>query len=304
MLANPGSATILTERSVGKQFWIYPSIETAMIKTMSKDRAAHPEARRKEFGDFLRSRRERLTPAAVGLPSGSRRRTPGLRRDEIAVLAGVGTTWYTWLEQGRDVRPSAEVLSALAHAMRLDGAERQHLFVLADRPAPEMRATGIEQVPEALVRMLDTMTDQPAYVLGRRWDVLAWNEAAMRVFGDFGRLDGDTRNLMHLMFANKSYRRLLADWDDHAPVSLAMFRADSARYAGDPDFERLIALLFEESPEFRAWWPRHDVIHQPSTVKSIRHPSAGSLMFEVMSLSVTGCPGMRLVVCTPRSHAR
>lgn len=270
---------------------------------MANNRIPHLEARQKEFGDFLRSRRERLTPVEVGLPNGSRRRTPGLRRDEVALLAGVGITWYTWLEQGRDVRPSAEVLNALAEALRLDRAERQHLFTLADRPSPELRATGPEHVPEALVRMLNSMADQPAYVLGRRWDVLAWNEAAIAVFGDFSRLDGDARNLMHMMFANESYRQLLADWDDHAPLSLAMFRADSARYVGDPDFERLIALLIQESPEFRAWWPRHDVIHQPSTVKCIRHPSAGQLVFEYMCLDVTDPPGLRFVVCTPTKDA-
>jgi len=266
---------------------------------MSNNGEAHFEARRREFGDFLRSRRERRTPASVGLPNGFRRRTPGLRREEVALLAGVGTTWYTWLEQGRDVRPSAEVLNALADALMLDPTERQHLFILADRPSLEPRATGPEYVPEALVRMLKGMTDQPAYVLGRRWDVLAWNEAAVAVFGDFGRLEGDARNTMHRMFTSESHRRLLADWDDLAPLALAMFRADCARYAGNPDFERLIALLMEESSEFRAWWPHHDVVHQPSTAKRIRHPSAGQLVFEYMSLDVTGCPGMRFVVCTP-----
>ncbi|MBV8923801.1 MAG: helix-turn-helix domain-containing protein [Bradyrhizobium sp.] len=270
---------------------------------MLKHHTTPLEARQKEFGDFLRSRRERLTPVSVGLPNGFRRRTPGLRREEVALLAGVGTTWYTWLEQGRDVRPSAEVLNALAEALRLDPAERQHLFTLADRPRPEQRATGAEQVPEALIRMLGSMTDQPAYVLGRRWDVLAWNDTATVIFGDFGQLEGDARNIMHMMFANVSHRRLLVDWGELAPLSLAMFRADSARYAGDPDFERLIALLKEESPEFRAWWPRHDVIRQPSTVKRIRHPSAGQLIFEYMSLDVTDHPGMRFVVCTPNNAA-
>src|SRR5450756_771309 len=201
---------------------------------MLNDHADHIEARQREFGDFLRSRRERLTPSAAGLPSGFRRRTPGLRREEVALLAGVGTTWYTWLEQGRDVRPSAEVLTAIADALRLDPAERRHLFILADRPQSEPRADGAEHVPEPLVHMLESMHDQPAYVIGRRWDVLAWNDAAVRVFGDFGKLEGDARNLMHMMFANPAHRRLLADWDDLAPLSLAMFRADSARYAGDP----------------------------------------------------------------------
>lgn len=268
---------------------------------MSKDQIACFEARQTALGDFLRSRRGRLTPTSVGLPDGFRRRTPGLRREEVALLAGIGTTWYTWLEQGRDVRPSAEVLEALAKALRLDPAEQQHLFILAGRTWSGTRVAGPEQVPDALVRMLKGMTDQPAYVLGRRWDVLAWNEAAAAVFGDFGRLEGDARNIMHMMFANTSHRRLLADWDELAPLSLAMFRADSARYVGDPDFERLITLLKDKSPEFGAWWPRHDVMHQPSTVKRIQHPSAGQLVFEYMSLDVTECPGMRFVVCTPRN---
>jgi transcriptional regulator with XRE-family HTH domain len=259
-------------------------------------------ARQKEFGNFLRSRRERLTPAEVGLPNGFRRRTPGLRRDEVAQLAGVGTTWYTWLEQGRDVRPSAEALTALSRALRLDAAEARHLFTLADRPAPEARATGPERVPDSLVRMLASMTEQPAYAIGRRWDVLAWNKGAVDVFGDFGRLEGDARNLMHMMFANESHRRLLVDWDKVAPMSLAMFRADSARYAGDPEFDRLIALLKQASAEFRDWWPRHDVRHQASTVKRIRHPSGRQLAFEHMSLDVADHPGMRLIVFTPSAQ--
>jgi len=256
--------------------------------------------RQKEFGNFLRSRRERLTPSDVGLPNGFRRRTPGLRRDEVAVLAGVGTTWYTWLEQGRDVRPSAEALSALSRALRLDASECRHLFALADRPPPVPRATGPERVPASLVRMIESMSDQPAYVIGRRWDVLAWNQAAAEVFGDFGRLKGDARNLMHMMFANPSHRQLLVDWEKVAMMSLAMFRADTARYAGDPDFERLIALLDETSTEFRSWWSRHDVRHQASTIKRLRHPTAGRLSFEHMSLEVAEQPGLRLIVFTSR----
>src|SRR5579871_2484710 len=186
---------------------------------MSDTRPDIDDGRRREFAAFLRSRRERLMPSDVGLPDGFRRRTPGLRREEVALIAGVGATWYTWLEQGRDVQPSEEVLNALAVALRLDPAERRHLFILADRPAQQPLATGPESVPRPLVRMLKRMTDQPAYVLGRRWDVLAWNKAAVAVFGDFGRLEGDARNLIHLMFANESHRRLLLDWEQLAPLS-------------------------------------------------------------------------------------
>lgn len=256
-------------------------------------------SRLREFGNFLRSRRARLTPAQVGLPSGFRRRTPGLRREEVAQLADIGSTWYTWLEQGRDVRPSAEVLDAIARALQLGPAEKQHLFILAAIPSPDERLKFSERVPDSLIRMLRGMAGQPAYVLGRRWDVLAWNESAVQVFGDFGKLEGDKRNLIHLMFTSQSHRLLLTDWDIVAPLALAMFRADCAYYVGDPDFERLISLLQEKSPEFRAWWPRHDVLQQPSTIKRITHPDAGLLVFEYMSLSVEGCPGMRFVVCTP-----
>jgi transcriptional regulator with XRE-family HTH domain len=266
---------------------------------MSDNQLVQIESRRKEFGDFLRSRRERLTPAAVGQPSGFRRRTPGLRREEVALLAGVGTTWYTWLEQGRDVQASVEVLNALAEALRLDRAERQHLFVLADRPSPETRATGPEAVPGAVVRMLNSMTDQPAYVLGRRWDILAWNRAAEIVYGPYGRLADEKRNALHLLFADPAHRRLLVDWDVVARASLAMFRADYAHYAGDPDFERLVAELTRESPEFAQWWPQREVAHPLAGKKRIDHPIAGRMLFEYSKFVAGDSPDMKLIVFTP-----
>ncbi|MDE1995996.1 MAG: helix-turn-helix domain-containing protein [Rhizobiaceae bacterium] len=257
------------------------------------------EARRREFGAFLRSRRERLTPASVGLAAGFRRRTPGLRREEVALLAGVGATWYTWLEQGRDVRASGEVLSALADALRLDPAEKRHLFTLSDRPTTEIRSLGPEDVPQPLTRMLASLRAQPAYVLGRRWDVLAWNAAAAALFGDYGLLQGDARNSVHRVFTDPAHRRLLVDWEAVAANSLAMFRADSARYAGDPDFERLIATLMEKSAEFRAWWPKHEVLRPLAGLKRIRHPQGGLMTFEYTALAVIDRPDMKLVVYTP-----
>jgi transcriptional regulator with XRE-family HTH domain len=257
------------------------------------------EARRRESGDFLRSRRERLTPASVGLPDGFRRRTPGLRREEVAMLAGVGTTWYTWLEQGRDVRPSPAVLKALADTLRLDAAERRHLFVLNDRPPPEAAVTDPGEVSQPLRRMLASMKRQPAYVVGKRWDVLAWNRAAALLFGDYGKLQGDERNIMHLVFANHDHRRLLVDWETVARMSLAMFRADNARYAGDPDFERLVRALKDTSPEFADWWQRHEVLRPLAGHKRIRHPQVGVMSFEHTSLTVSDHAEMRLVVFTP-----
>ena len=266
---------------------------------MSDVLSADPAARRREAGDFLRSRRERLTPPDVGLPNGFRRRTPGLRREEVAILADVGTTWYTWLEQGRDVRPSSEVLSALAGALQLDPVERRHLFVLHDRPAPELRPAGPERVDEPLRRMLDSLTSQPAYVLGRRWDVLAWNRAAEIVYGPYERLEGDERNALHLVFVDPDHRRLLVDWEAVARASLAMFRADCARYAGNPDFERLVTRLTRLSPEFARWWPKREVAHPLAGQKRIDHPTAGRMLFEYSSFGVGDPPDMKLIVFTP-----
>ena len=263
-----------------------------------------PDAgRRRELGAFLRSRRERLAPRDVGLPEGSRRRTPGLRREEVALLGGVGTTWYSWLEQGREVRPSSETLSALARALRLDPAERRHLFVLAGRPVPEERAQAPEAVCEPLRRMLDCLTDQPAQVLGRRWDVLAWNRAAEVVFGDYGALQGDARNTMSLIFTDPGHRRLLTDWEAVARAALAQFRADSAKYAGDPEFERLVARLTRESPEFREWWPRHEVMPHLSGRKRIRHPVAGAMVFEHTAMRCDDGTDRRFVVYVPLAEA-
>ncbi len=258
------------------------------------------EAHRSELGDFLRSRRERLSPETVGLPNGFRRRTPGLRREEVALLAGVGATWYTWLEQGRSVRASVEVLSALADALRLDAVERHHLFILSDRPPPQTILADSECVEASLQRMLDSLTGQPAYLIGRRWDILVWNQAAIAVFGDYAALQGDERNIMHLVFANARHRRLLVDWNEVAPVYLAMFRADSARYAGHPDLQRLIATLMRTSPEFKAWWPKHDVVAELSNIKRIRHPRKGIMLFEFTSFAVTDGSGRKLIVYTPQ----
>ena len=282
-----------------RQFRIYPGIDPAMIRLMTIA-DSRSEARQQALAEFLRSRRERLSPAQVGLSPGTRRRTPGLRREEVAMLGGVGTTWYTWLEQGRDVRPSPEALSGLARALRLDRPETRHLFILGGRPPPEAEVPAPEHVDEGVRRMLKSMDAQPAYVAGWRWDLLAWNDAAVAIFGDYSRLPADERNIMHNVFANQAHRRLLVDWEHIAPVTLATFRADTARYAGHPDYERLIAILSEKSPEFRAWWPRHEVLAPVAGNKSIRHPEMGLMTFEYMSLAVDGS-GQRVTVYTPLS---
>ena len=215
------------------------------------------------------------------------------------MLAGVGTTWYTWLEQGRDVRPSNEVLSALAGALRLDPTERRHLFVLHDRPAPERRPARAERVDEPLRRML-AQPDRAARFCARP----ALGRAGVEQGGrgglwPYGRLEGDERNTLHLLFADPDHRRLLVDWEAVARASLAMFRADCARYAGDPDFERLVARLTRLSPEFAQWWPQREVARPLAGQKRIEHPAAGRMLFEYSSFGVGDPPDMKLIVFTP-----
>jgi transcriptional regulator with XRE-family HTH domain len=217
----------------------------------------------------------------------------------LAELAGVGVTWYTWLEHARTVNPSAEVLNALSDALRLDPVERKHLFVLAGRAPALVPEAGPEVVPESLKRMLDSLTSQPALVTGRRWDILAWNRASAAVFGDYGGLDGDRRNSLALLFTNAEHRAMLADWPSIAARALATFRADYAPYRGDPDFERLIAKLSAASAEFREWWAGLEVLPPVPGCKRIDHPKAGRMAFEYTTFAVADAAGLRLAVYTP-----
>jgi len=235
----------------------------------------------------------------VGLPGCGRRRTPGLRREEVAQLAGVGTTWYTWLEQGRDVRPSLSVLEALAKALRMNVAERGHLILLgrgevAPPPAPER-----ERASATVRRLIANLGANPAYLLGRRWDFLAWNEAYSAVFGDPAEIPCEKRNAVWLTFMDPARRELMPDWDISARRLLARFRADHAKHVGDPSFEALIEALTRASPDFRRWWPRHEVLGSGEGRKSIVHPVAGRLEFEHALFNYSGAPDQRLVLFSP-----
>jgi transcriptional regulator with XRE-family HTH domain len=193
--------------------------------------------RRAELADFLRTRREALQPAQVGLPGDGRRRTPGLRREEVGQLAGVGATWYTWLEQGRDVRASLDVLEALAEALRLTPAERSHLILLGRGEEAPVRSAPQEKLSPTLERLVQNLTDSPACIMGRRWDYLAWNRAFVVSFGDPADLPPGRRNALWASFMDPARRKLLMDWEKGARNAVARFRADSARHVGDPDFE-------------------------------------------------------------------
>lgn len=253
---------------------------------------------RDELGAFLRARRDALTPADVGLPAGHARRTKGLRREEVSMLAGVSVTWYTWLEQGRRINASVDVLEALARALLLDEAGRQHLLTLASH-VPAAAAESVEQAPDALVRLIESMEPAPAYVLGPRWEFLAWNRAQARLYPMIERLDAADRNLVWVIFAEPTARELVADWPAQARRILAEFRAGTATLRSDPQVAMLVDRLRTASPEFDTWWAQADVAQFQTRVRGYHHPRAGELAFEYQQLTASEWPSLRVVVQLP-----
>lgn len=256
---------------------------------------------RQDLAAFLRSRRARLGPLDVGLPAGPRRRTPGLRREEVAQLAGVGITWYTWFEQGRDIRVSAHFLDNLSRALQLDAAERAHLFALAQQRLPPLAPLpDVQAVSPGLQQMIDAHPN-PIYVKTARWDVVAWNRAAICMLGDYGAVPPAQRNVIWLLFTNPVYRRMLPDWENDARRVLARFRVNYGRAAGDPAFARLVGDLDAASPEFHQWWPQQDILGQIEGVKTLRHPKHGAIEFMHAGLQADSSGGadLRLTAYTP-----
>lgn len=259
--------------------------------------------RRRVLADFLRKRRASLSPSEVGLPPGMRRRTPGLRREEVAQLANIGISWYVWLEQGRDVHPSAQVLESLAQALKLTPNERRHLFLLAGQPLPPPVSPVEESVSPALQQVLDDLNPAPAYVLGRRYDYLAWNKTADGLFSISQASSPYARNLVWRLFTSPTMRDL-PHWEQLARCTLAEFRTASARYPGDRWFEELIEDLKQVSPEFCQWWPHHDVRSTLDGHKVIEHPTLGCLEFEHLTLQVLSNPDIRIMIYTPNAATR
>lgn len=259
--------------------------------------------RLQELGDFLRTRRARLAPEDLGLPRGSRRRAPGLRRAEVAQLAGISVDWYTWLEQGRPITVSTQLLESLVRALHLNASEREHLFFLAHQQPPPARPIEPETVSPMLQRFLDHQGLSPAFVSGRRWDVVAWNEAARVVFSDFEQMTSFERNSVWRLFTSPAQRQLLVDWEGHARRVLAQFRATCGRYPGDPRLTELVHDLMLRSPEFRAWWPDHEVLSPEEGCKTLNHPQVGYLMFEHITFQVVDAPDLIVNVYTPLDEA-
>lgn len=257
------------------------------------------ENRRQELSNFLRTKRARISPQSVGLPAGTRRRTPGLRREEVAQLAGVSATWYTWLEQKRPIRVSGGVLENIADALKLDPVERTQLFQLAlRRPAPGAGSSK-EELSPLFQRLLDQIETFPAFIRGRRWDVLAWNEAARAFFLDFEAIAEADRNLVWLVFTHPTLRALLVDWPSRARDVLARFRADYESHPGDPHFERLLEKLKAASPEFARWWPRRDVLPHGEGPLEYKHSAVGRLIMENITFCVADHFEIKLTVFAP-----
>jgi len=265
--------------------------------------------RRDELRAFLRSRRARLSPADVGLPdSGGRRRTPGLRREEVASLAGVGVSWYTWLEQGRDINPSPEVLDALVRALRLDPAERRTLFALARTELPltddvadtdSARPGDVRQ----LVDLVDSLHPNPAYLLGPMTRILAWNRAASVVLGSPEHLAPDRRYLLWWLMVEPGEEVMTPQREATARNSLARFRAEYARHAGEPEYEEFLAQIRAHSARFREWWDEHEVIETQRGTKVLEHPQLGTLRLNHAQTVPTGQPELRMAVYAPADEA-
>jgi transcriptional regulator with XRE-family HTH domain len=256
------------------------------------------ERRRAELGKFLKTRRARLSPADFDMPAGSRRRTPGLRREELALLAGVGVSWYTWLEQGREINVSTQVLDALAGTLRLDRAERWHMYVLAEA-VPVAVSSGRCSVTEAITEILHALDPLPAVVVDARFNMLAENDAYQDLFRYWHTLPCIHRNSMWCTFTEPSARDKHPQYDETTRTQVARFRAAYARHVGEPDWEEDIRRLSAMSSEFAELWARHEVAEFQPSIRTFIHPVAGPLTFTTSELQVPATPEARLAVYTP-----
>jgi transcriptional regulator with XRE-family HTH domain len=250
-----------------------------------------------DLGHFLKTRRARLGPEDVGLQAFGRRRVPGLRREELALLAGVSVDYYVRLEQGRAGHPSEGVLDAIARALRLDDAERAHLFDVS-RPVRRRRATRTERVRPAVQRLIDTLDHLPAMVIGRRMDVLAWNRLAAALVVDWGSLPREQRNSARHFFLDDGARELYVDWEETARATVAWLRLAAGRHPDDAGLAELIGELSMKSEEFRRLWPRHDVREKTHGNKRFQHPIVGPLTLAYESLALPGDRDQTLVLYT------
>jgi transcriptional regulator with XRE-family HTH domain len=258
------------------------------------------DVRRRELGTFLRSRRERLRPEQVGLRPSRRRRTPGLRREEVAQLAGVGVTWYTWLEQGRDINPSAQVLDAIARTLRFDTHEHSHLFTLAGvGSATATIADECKTLCPTAQPLIDKLEPFPACVVNARLDLLAYNRVYASFFDGIEGIPIEDRNVLWLSFTDPRWREAIVDWDEIVGRMVAEYRAAMADHLDEPAWKELLARLHRTSPEFGAVWDRHDVQGVESRTKRAMHPTVGLLSLNYTNLWLGPQLGARVIAFSP-----
>ena len=254
-----------------------------------------------KLGDFIRNHRERITPAEVGLPSAGRRRTSGLRREELAQLCAVSPTWLTWLEQGRPVQASGKLLAKLADVLHLTPAERAYLFTLADKLDPALAPAfgAVAGQPPANLAAIVNAVRTPAYILNQQWDAVAWNKPAQTLFSGWLDQRGGGANLLRFMFLSASAQALIADWPDRAARLVAEFRADCGKYADQPPLAGLIAELDAASAPFHALWHAQNVVEREGGTRRFIHPKSGPLMFEQVTLQLANRRDLKLVLLIP-----
>jgi len=261
-----------------------------------------PDENENLLGAYLRDRRTKLDPAAFGFES-TRRRTPGLRREEVAQRANVSATWYTWLEQGRGGAPSAEVLDRISRALLLTEVEREHLFLLGLGRPPEVRYEARDTVTPRLQRILDVLEPSPALIKTATWDVVAWNRAASATLIDYDALPPGQRNILRQVFCDPRIRAAQFDWESAARFVVGSFRVDAARAGATGQVAALVEELCRVSPEFAALWRDHDVRAPGEGVKHLRHPIAGTIAFEYSAFAVDGRPDLSMVIYNPATPA-
>lgn len=253
-----------------------------------------------ELADFLKTRRAKLRPSDVGLPSTARRRTPGLRREEVAELAGISSTWYSWLEQGRPIKVSIRTSHLIADALRLNESERSHFFSLLEQPlTTDIEPVESETVDYEIQSVMDGLVTHPAFALNHRWDILSWNSAAEFVMR-FEKETVPTPNFIRYIFTSQYFKKISSNWETDVQGILAQFRVDYDRYVHeDPVVEQMVQLLRREKAEFRVWWKEHDVIQRTGWNKQIIHPQAGALNFKSLVFERNSAAFPRVVIYVP-----
>jgi len=254
------------------------------------------------LGNYLKNRRTKLDPATFGI-SGSRRRTAGLRREEVAQRANISAAWYTWLEQGRGGNPSADVLDRIASALMLTEVEREHVFLLGLGHQPEVRYRGGDAITPRLQRLLEALPYSPAIVRTATWDVVAWNRAAAAVLTDYSSLPPERRNILRMIFCDPRVRAAQFDWESVARFVVRAFRIDAARAGADAEVAPLVDELCRSSPEFAAMWRDNEVQTHGEGVKHLRHPVLGPISLEYSAFAVDGRPDLQMIVYNPATPA-